>query len=276
MASGEKIALEARDVSKTFHRGGTSLEVLRNVNVALVAGEFVSFVGASGSGKTTLLRILDGLMEPSSGEVRLGGQLLHGPSSRIGVVFQQDALLPWLNVSENVRFGLRARGLSKRESSSIVEQMVRLVGLGAHASHLPKEISGGMRQRVNLARALAIDPEVLLMDEPFGALDAQTREVMQDELLKVWSARRKSVAFVTHDIQEAVLLSDRVIVLGSRPGVIRDEIRIELPRPRTLEIKRTPAFNEYVDTIWQLIKADVMRESPARAGSMEAAPGGVL
>jgi NitT/TauT family transport system ATP-binding protein len=154
--------------------------------------------------------------------------------------------------------------------------MLELVGLDAYASHLPKELSGGMRQRVNLARALAIDPEVLLMDEPFGALDAQTREVMQDELLKIWSARRKSVAFVTHDIQEAVLLSDRVVVLGSRPGVIRDEVRIELPRPRTLEIKRTPAFNEYVDAIWQMIKADVMRQSPVRAPAIEPVPGGAL
>jgi NitT/TauT family transport system ATP-binding protein len=274
--ANEKIALEACHVSKTFQRAGTALEVLSNVDVQLMAGEFVSFVGASGSGKTTLLRILDGLMEPSSGEVRLGGERLSGPSPKIGVVFQQDSLLPWLSVFENVRFGLRARGLPKRASVPIVDQMLELVGLDAYASHLPKELSGGMRQRVNLARALAIDPEVLLMDEPFGALDAQTREVMQDELLKIWSARRKSVAFVTHDIQEAVLLSDRVVVLGSRPGVIRDEVRIELPRPRTLEIKRTPAFNEYVDAIWQMIKADVMRQSPVRAPAIEPVPGGAL
>jgi NitT/TauT family transport system ATP-binding protein len=173
-------------------------------------------------------------------------------------VFQQDALLPWRTVIDNVSFGLIPRQVSERESTARAREMLELVGLHGFERHLPKELSGGMRQRVNLARALAVDPEVLLMDEPFAALDAQTREIMQRELLKIWSASRKSVVFVTHQIDEAVYLADRVVVLGSNPGRVEAEIQIDLPRPRALEVKRTPGFMEYVDRIWRLIEREVV------------------
>jgi len=264
--------LRVRGLTKTFARSGAEHTVLDGIDLSIREGEFVSLVGASGSGKTTLLRIMNGLETPTAGEVLLDDRVVTEPSEKIGFVFQQDSLLPWRSVLDNVRFGLEATRMPKAESVARAMEMIQLVGLSGAERQLPKELSGGMRQRVNLARALALDPELLLMDEPFAALDAQTREVMQTELLKIWAARRKSVVFVTHQIDEAVILSDRVIVLGSNPGRIRDEIRIDLPRPRGLDLKRTPEFVHYVDVIWKLIESDVQAGMFGRVEDGE--PGG--
>jgi NitT/TauT family transport system ATP-binding protein len=251
--------LEVRGLSKWFGtQDGGAVEALRAVDLTIEAGEFVSIVGASGSGKTTLLRIVDGLEAPTSGSVLVDGATTSGPGPDRGFVFQQDSLLPWRTVLENVAFGLKLQRQPRGLRQERARQLLQMVGLAEFAQRYPHELSGGMRQRVNLARALAIDPEVLLMDEPFAALDAQTRELMQAELLKVWDqAQRKTVLFVTHQIDEAVFLADRVIVLTVRPGRIKEVVPVHFPRPRALGVKRGPEFTEIVDHIWRLIEEEV-------------------
>ncbi|MCC6177331.1 MAG: ABC transporter ATP-binding protein [Chloroflexi bacterium] len=260
----ESPKLATRELSKSFVRDEHELLVLDNINIAVRPGEFVSLVGASGCGKTTLLRIIDGLLPPTAGEVLLNGRPVRGPATDRGFVFQSDSLLPWRTVIDNVTFGLEIQRISKKEAQTRARDLINLVGLKGFEQHYPLEISGGMRQRVNLARALAVDPEILLMDEPFAALDAQTREIMQGELLKIWQQRQKTVMFVTHQIDEAVLLSDRVIVLRARPGRVKEEVTIDLPRPRHLQDKRSPAFVGLVDHIWHLIEDEVIQS--VRAG----------
>jgi NitT/TauT family transport system ATP-binding protein len=262
--NGSAAKLVTDHVSKTFVRGDQELLVLDDINLAFRPGEFVSLVGASGCGKTTLLRIVDGLIPPTEGQVLLDGKPIVGPSRDRGFVFQSDALLPWRSVIDNVTFGLEVQQVPKSDARARANELINLVGLKGFEHHYPLEISGGMRQRVNLARALAIDPEILLMDEPFAALDAQTREIMQSELLRIWSERRKLVVFVTHQIDEAVYLSDRVVVLRARPGRVKEIVLIDLPRPRPLSVKRTPAALEYVDHIWSLIEEEVVQS--VRAG----------
>src|SRR5207302_1805924 len=210
-----------------------------------------------GCGKTTLLRIVDGLTTPTRGEVWIDGQPVDGPGPNRGFVFQQDALFPWRTVLDNVIFGLEVQGRSKRESRARADGLLQLVGLSGFEQHFPHELSGGMRQRANLARALTIDPDVLLMDEPFAALDAQTREIMQSELLRIWRSNRKTVLFVTHQIDEAVYLADRVVVMTSRPGQIKATLDVDIPRPRDLSVKRTTEFLQIVDSIWHMIEEEV-------------------
>ncbi len=255
--------LETRQICMEFADGGTpeGIPVLSGISLQIEKSEFVSIVGASGCGKTTFLRILDGLITPSSGDVLIDGCKVTAPNDRRGFVFQKDSLWPWRTTLDNVLFGLQMQHRPRRESRAIALQLIELVGLKGFESHYPHQLSGGMRQRVNLARALAIDPDVLLMDEPFAALDAQTREVMQLELLRIWSAERKTVVFVTHQIDEAVLLSDRVIVFAARPGRIKEIVDIDLPRPRTFAMKRTPEFVAIVDRIWKLLEEEVFRSS---------------
>jgi len=233
------------------------LEVLRGIDVAVEPGEFIALVGPSGCGKTTLLRIVAGLERASAGDVRLDGRAVRGPGSERGFVFQSDNLLPWRTVLANAMIGPEIAGRAGAAEHSRTRALLRLVGLDGFESYYPRQLSGGMRQRVNLARALAIDPDILLMDEPFSALDAQTREIMQTELMRIWEEGRKTVLFVTHQIDEAVFLSDRVLVLGRRPGRIRETVAVALPRPRPLAIKRTAEFVAYVDRIWRLIEDDV-------------------
>jgi NitT/TauT family transport system ATP-binding protein len=245
--------LTVRHLSKAFN----DLKVLHDISQDVAQGEFVSIVGPSGCGKTTFLRIVGGLEPATSGEARLDGRLIDGPGSDRGFVFQQDNLLPWRNVLGNAMLGPE---ISRSVSSEIKERVVallRLVGLAGFESYYPRQLSGGMRQRVNLARALAIDPQLLLMDEPFSALDAQTREIMQTELLRIWEEGRKTVLFVTHQIDEAVILSDRVFVFARRPGRIQEVVDVPLPRPRKLEMKRDPVFVALVDSIWRMIEDDV-------------------
>jgi NitT/TauT family transport system ATP-binding protein len=242
----------------TKHFG--DLEVLRAIDLSIANGEFISLVGPSGCGKTTFLRIVAGLEQATGGEVRLDGRLVTGPAVDRGFVFQTDNLLPWRTVFANAVIGLELAGRVGPDEERRVRNLLKLVGLAGFESYYPRQLSGGMRQRLNLARALVVDPEILLMDEPFSALDAQTREIMQTELMRVWEEGRKIVLFVTHQIDEAVFLSDKVVVFGRRPGRIQEVVDIDLPRPRSLDIKRTPEFVRYVDHIWRLIEHDV-RES---------------
>src|SRR5262245_51671817 len=233
------------------------LEVLREINIAIDRGAFISLVGPSGCGKTTLLRIVAGLEQASSGAVLLDGRAVGTPGGDRGFVFQSDNLLPWRTVFDNALIGPELAGRAGAAEKDRVRNLLRLVGLEGFENYFPRQLSGGMRQRVNLSRALAIDPDILLMDEPFSALDAQTREIVTPELMRNWEEGRKTVLFVTHQIDEAVFLSDRVLVLARRPGRVQETIDVALPRPRALAIKRTPEFTAYVDRIWRLIEDDV-------------------
>jgi NitT/TauT family transport system ATP-binding protein len=238
--------------SITYAYGTSSAPIFNGLNLRIGGGEFVSVVGPSGCGKTTLLRLAAGLQAPSSGRVRVAGQVLNGPSSSVAVVFQDAALFPWRTARRNVEIGIETR-MPKREARERSADLLARVGLGAEAGLYPHQLSGGMRQRVNLARALAPDPKVLLMDEPFAALDAQTREEQQSHLLSVWREDRKTVLFVTHDLDEAVLLADRVVVLGRRgTGVLHIE-SIDVPRPRDLRSKSMPKFRKSVDRIRDVV-----------------------
>jgi NitT/TauT family transport system ATP-binding protein len=256
-ASSTPAKLELTDISMIYTQRGRRFAALHDVSLRIQQGEFISLVGASGCGKTTLLRIVDGLVMPTRGHVHVDGQRVTKPGPDRGFVFQQDALFPWRTVLDNIIFGLEVQGKRKRDALQRADELVHLVGLTGFEQHFPHELSGGMRQRANLARALTIDPDILLMDEPFAALDAQTRELMQAELLRVWRANRKTVMFVTHQIDEAVYLSDRVVVMTSRPGQIKAILNVDIVRPRELSVKRTPEFLELIDTIWRMIEEEV-------------------
>jgi NitT/TauT family transport system ATP-binding protein len=249
--------LSIRGLSKSFRKGETVIEALRNLTVDIQPGEFVAIVGASGCGKTTLLRLIDGLTEPTAGSVLVDGKPLERPGEQLAFVFQQDGLLPWRTVMANTVFGPELQGRDSAQSLSTAQRFLRMVGLAQFPRHYPHELSGGMRQRVNLARALTVGADILLMDEPFAALDAQTREIMQTELLRIWRETKRTILLVTHQIDEAVFLSDRVLVFTTRPGRLKDEVRIDLPRPRELSVKRTPEFARYTDYIWRAIEEEV-------------------
>ena len=254
----EKFVIQ--NLSKTFSiHGKQPVEALRDINLTIADGEFVSIVGASGSGKSTLLRIIDGLESASSGYVLVDGQRVTKPGHDRAMVFQQDSLLPWRTVLDNVAYGLLLAKMARPEAAAISQRFVDLTGLRGFEGHYPHQLSGGMRQRVNVARALAMDPQILLLDEPFASLDSQTREIMQSELLKIWQAQQKTVLFVTHQIDEAVYLSDRVVVFSARPGTVREDIAIPFPRPRELSLKRTEQFGRIVDRIWRHIEGEVRR-----------------
>ena len=219
----------------------TLMTAVEGVTVEARRGEFICFVGPSGCGKTTLLRVAAGLIAPTAGEVRLNGAPIAGPGRERCMVFQEYGLFPWYSAVDNVAYGLRLAGMSKAKRRARAEELLRRVGLSVYAHHYPGELSGGMRQRVAIARALAVDPEVLLMDEPFGALDAQTRAELQSELLRIWEQATKTTLFITHSIEEAVYLGDRVLVMAAQPGRILEEFRIDLSRPRD---KQSRDFNE--------------------------------
>jgi NitT/TauT family transport system ATP-binding protein len=237
-------------------RSGTK-RALHNINLTVDKGEFICIVGTSGCGKTTLLKAIDGLVPTTDGTIEVNGKPIKGPGHDRAVVFQAPSLLPWRSVEGNIKYGVEMRGKSRSsEAKAAVKDLIRLVGLEGFENSFPSELSGGMQQRVNLARALAVDPELLLLDEPFAALDAQTRELMQSELLNIWERTHKTAVFITHQIDEAVFLSDRVIVMTARPGRIREEITIDLPRPRSLTLKRDPQFVKYLDEIWTLIEEE--------------------
>lgn len=248
--------VELKNIFKTFtkiERKGLikNIAVLADVNFQVMEDEFLTVIGPSGCGKTTLLRIIDGLVKPDTGEVLIDGKPVAGPVLDRGVVFQTFRLLPWRDVWGNVEFGLELQSIEDREE--IVQKSIDLVGLSGFEHFHPHELSGGMRQRVGIARALAIDPEILLMDEPFGSVDAQTRELLQDELLKIWRRARKTIIFVTHSIDEGLYLADRVVVLSHRPGTVREVVDVELPRPRGGQTRLDPRFAELRDYIRKLV-----------------------
>ena len=245
-------------IRKAFTRAGSDpTPVLHDISFTAEPGEFVAIVGPSGCGKTTLLRILDGLVESDGGSITVEGRIVRKPGTDRGFVFQGDSLLPWRTVIGNITLGLEIQGRDRASRRATAEALVQRVGLAGFERHFPHQLSGGMRQRVNLARALAVGPDVLLMDEPFAALDAQTRELMQAELLRIWSEERRNVVFITHQIEEAVYLADRVLVFSSRPSVVKATFAIDLPRPRPLAAKRQAALLGYVDAIWRLIEEEV-------------------
>lgn len=259
ISSARSVKVQADHLYKHFEKpaSGESMEVLQDINVAIGSGEFLSMVGPSGCGKTTLLRIFAGLLQPSAGRVLYDGAPLTAPSPKIGFVFQTDNLLPWRTVRDNVAFGPELRRESKSAYQQRIVGLLDLVGLRGFDHYYPHQLSGGMRQRVNLARALAIQPDVLLMDEPFAALDAQTREIMQDELLRIWRETGNTVIFITHQIEEALFLADRVMVLAARPGRVREILPVDLERPRPLGIKRSPEFSRLADHVWHSIEREV-------------------
>ena len=238
-------------------RTGGRLLALDQINLEVNEGEFVTIVGPSGCGKTTFINLCDGLLKPTAGHITIDGKTVTGPGIDRGMVFQDSCLMPWRTVLKNVIFGLECQGLDNPEGVERARGFIKLVGLQGFEDHYPHELSGGMQQRCNLARALTVDPKILIMDEPFAALDAQTRSFMQLELLRIWAETKKTVIFVTHMIAEAVLLSDRVIVFSHRPGTIRSEFDIALPRPRNMDIKSDPQFLHLENQIWKLIEQEV-------------------
>jgi NitT/TauT family transport system ATP-binding protein len=251
--------LQVQDISKIFagERGRGDLEVLRDVRFAVAAGEFVSIIGPSGCGKTTLLRILHGLEDASCGTVAVGGQRVEHPSPSSAMVFQQFNLFPWLTVAQNVAFGLEVAKVPVAECRDRVARFVRVVGLEGFASHYPHELSGGMQQRVGIARALALDPQVLLLDEPFGALDAITREQLQREIADILARSTKTVVFITHNMDEAIFFSDRILVFGTRPGRIIEEVTVPFARPRTVDVVRASReFAQLRERLWALLSQE--------------------
>jgi len=256
-------ALALEDVTCAFAaRGGKGRYIaVRNTTLYIADGEFVSVVGPTGCGKTTLLNVAAGLLMPSSGRTLVRGAPLSGINARAGYMFQSDALMPWRNTLDNVTAGLEFHGIAKVEAVSRARDWLARVGLSGFEDRYPHQLSGGMRKRVALAQMLILDPEILLMDEPFSALDVQTRQLMENELLELWSADRKSVLFITHDLEEAISLSDRVIALSAGPETHPiGEFAIDLPRPRDVaEIRMQPRFSEIHEAIWQVLKSEVLK-----------------
>jgi NitT/TauT family transport system ATP-binding protein len=241
--------ITVKDVSVRYHAASGDVDALRNVSLDIRPGQFVSLLGPSGCGKSTLLSVAAGLLPPSSGEVTVVGQKVDGPVIDLGIVFQRDLLMPWRTALDNVLLQAEIRGLPRRDYVDRAHQLLAAVGLEGFAEKLPQELSGGMRQRVAIVRALLHDPPLLLMDEPFGALDALTRDQLGSDILQMWENTRKTVLFVTHSIEEAVLLSDRVIVMTKRPGTVLEDIEINLGRPRHLALRDQPEFREFTARI---------------------------
>lgn len=253
--------IEIRGVTKSYEKKDGSFLALSEVNLDIERNEFICIVGPSGCGKTTLLNIIAGLHPASTGTVKVKGELVDGPGKGKGVVFQQYALYPWLTVEKNVEFGLKMKGVPKEERREIAKKYMTIVGLDNFAKSYPKELSGGMKQRVALARAYATDPEILLMDEPFGALDAQTRAQLQENLLTTWQQEKKTCFFITHDVEEAVLLSTKIIIMSASPGRIREIIDVRLPYPRNQETKLTPEFNAMKNEIWNKVYKEYLQHA---------------
>lgn len=254
--------IELQQVVVSFPQpGGGELRAVDGFELNVGKGEFVTIVGPSGCGKSTLLSIVDGLVQPSSGQVLINGALVKGPSPDRALVFQEFALLPWRTVVDNVMLGLELqRRYTKAQMKEKVDHYIQMVSLEGFEKHYPHQLSGGMRQRVGIARALAVNPEILLMDEPFAALDAQTREIMSVELQRIWEQDKKTVLFVTHSIDEAVYLADRIVVMSGRPGRVKEIIPVNLARPRSLSIKDEPDFVHMRRHIWDLLEKEVQRQ----------------
>ena len=250
--------IRVKNLTKEFgsmDNGGGSVLALSSIDFEVRDNEFVTVIGPSGCGKTTLLRIIAGLISYQHGEVSIDSHPVVGPGPERAVVFQNFALLPWTDVLGNVTFGLDVRGATKNDSQAKAKELIKLVGLEGFERRLPKELSGGMQQRVGLARALAVNPRILLMDEPFGALDEQTRRLLQEQLLQLWERERKTVVFITHSMEEAVMLGDRVMLMTPRPGKVKEMIDIPLKRPRPPDIEKSAAFIEIKEYLWENLRA---------------------
>ena len=247
--------LEVSKVYKQFcSRKNSCFVALKDINLHVETGELVCVVGASGSGKSTLLRLIGGLDTPTAGEITVDGKQVIGPGPDRGMVFQKYTLYPWMNIAHNVEFGLKLQGIKKQKRREIASYYLNVVGLSKFAKYYPKELSGGMKQRVAIARALACQPKILLMDEPFGALDVQTKEAMQLFLLHIWENTGTTILMITHDVVEAVFLSQRIYVLRANPGTIQKELKIDLPNERSYKIKRTTQFQNYTEEIIDLLR----------------------
>jgi ABC-type nitrate/sulfonate/bicarbonate transport system ATPase subunit len=263
------VKIDVRDLTKTFanERTGRTVTALDGVSLGVRAGEFLCIVGPSGCGKSTLLQLLAGLDRPTSGTMMLDGRPIEGAGAERGMVFQGYALFPWRTVVENIAFGLEVKGVSRAERRETAYRYARLVGLTGFEHAHPNELSGGMKQRVGIARALANEPDVLLMDEPFGALDAQTREIMQRELLDIWRATRRTIVFVTHGVQEAVFLADRIVVMTARPGRIKATIDVDLAHPRDVT---QPEFGALMRPVYAALREEVSKAMEEASGKGDA------
>ncbi len=252
-------AVELRAVSKEFIARDRRVPAIERIDLSVARNEFAAILGPSGCGKSTLLNMVAGFLRPTTGRILVDGAPVEGPDPRRGVVFQEAALFPWYTVLDNVTFGPKTRSIPVAQYRPKVDMLLDLVGLRGFERHYPAELSGGMKQRVGIARVLVMEPEVLLMDEPFGSLDAQTRSVMQELLLSVWERQHQTVLFITHDIEEALLLADSVSVMTARPGRIKARIAVDLPRPRPLEVTTSPRFNELKRQVLALVREESLR-----------------
>lgn len=254
MAREERnVKVKIDNVVRTFDTRKGEMVALNGVSLDIMENEFVTVVGPSGCGKSTLLNIIAGLLEPTSGKIYCDGHEVVGTGTERGVVFQQYALFPWLTVKKNVEFGLKVKGMSKEEASETAMRYIKMVDLEDFANHYPKELSGGMKQRVAIARAYAVNPSVLLMDEPFGALDAQTRTQLQEELLQTWQKEKKTCFFITHDVDEAIILGQKVVIMSARPGRIKEIVDVNIPYPRNQETKLTSEYMNIKNYIWKQV-----------------------
>lgn len=251
--TAQRPKIDFRDVNRLYEVNKREFHAVRDVDLSIGDNEFVTLVGPSGCGKSTLLNMAGGLDEPSSGSVLVDGEAVRGPGPDRGVIFQQYALFPWLTVRKNVEFGLKVARVPTAERRRRAQEVIDLVGLADFADSLPKTLSGGMKQRCAIARAYAVNPNLLLMDEPFGALDALTRVRMQEQLLETWSKQRRTVLFVTHDVDEAVYLANRVVVMAARPGRIKEIIDVPLPYPRAEDMRLSPEFTEIRNRVWHAV-----------------------
>ncbi len=252
--------IQIKDVRKSFSgQGGEEVKAVAGVDLTVADNEFVSIVGPSGCGKSTMLEMVGGLTEPTSGEILIDNEPINGPHPAVGLVFQQESTFPWRTVIENIAFGLEMHGVPKQERLERSRELIELVGLQGFENRYPGELSGGMRQRVAIGRTLVMNPGVLLMDEPFGALDEQTRLILGEELLRIWSKTKATALFITHSIEEAALLSDRVLVMSARPGVIRKVVTVDLERPRDSSVVSTPEFGHITGAIWEVLREESMK-----------------
>lgn len=251
--------LEIKEVGKVFKTKSGETTALEKTSFSVSDGEFVTILGPSGCGKSTVLRIVAGLEEATSGQVLIDGQEVNGPGPDRGMVFQSYTLYPWLTVKDNISFGLKLKGVSQKERDDVARHYLQLIGLEGFEKHYPIQLSGGMKQRVAIARALANDPKILLMDEPFGALDAQTRNIMQEVLLKAWEESKKTILFITHDVEESIFLADSVYVMTARPGRLKKKVPIALERPREFSVKGSVEFTQYKEELLSLIREESLK-----------------
>lgn len=252
--------LTIQNVSKTYNEGTESrVEAVKDIDIQIEEGEFLSIVGPTGCGKSTLLKMIGGLISPTEGEIRIDNDVLTEPNDDVEIVFQEDSTFPWRTVFKNTVFGLEMHGVDKQERLERAQEMIDLVGLTGFEDNYPNELSGGMRQRVAIARTLSLNPKIMLMDEPFGALDEQTRLILGEELLRICKETNQTTVFVTHSLTEAVHLSDRVLIMSARPGQIKDVVDIPIDRPRDADVVTTNQFNDIVDNVWSTLREESMK-----------------